>query len=200
MRDDASHGWIFLVSIGPIVDRGATSRLAEDDDPMWIASKAGNVVTKPFDGRSLISKPSILFDAWRSREAENAQAVVDGHDDDIFVICKILTIVEWTVWPRDSEAAAMEEGEDGLFNLVGMCIRCRLGPDIECETVLVLSIPETSGELTEDFQAIACEVGVLCFGRDIRGIVSANLVSRTISCLSSIQPHTRSVRVVSRHC
>lgn len=150
MRDDAGYDWFFLVGMRPVIDRGTACRLAEDDDSRWIASEASNVVSKPFDRGSLIAKASILFNAWRSREAKDAQAVVDGHDYYILVVCKILAVVEWAVWTGNSEAASMEEGKDGLLGLLRMCLRSRLGPDVQCETVFILLVPKTASKFVDD--------------------------------------------------
>jgi hypothetical protein len=98
----------------------------------------------------LIAKASILFNAWRSREAKDAQAVVDGHDYYILVVCKILAVVEWAVWTGNSEAASMEEGKDGLLGLLRMCLRSRLGPDVQCETVFILLVPKTASKFVDD--------------------------------------------------
>lgn len=124
--------------------------MAEDDDSRWIASEASNVVSKPFDRGPLIAKSSILFNAWSSREAKDAQAVVDGHDYYILVVCKILAVVVWAVWTGNGKAAAMEEGKDGLLGLTGVLIRSRLGPDVQCETVFILLIPEAASKFVDD--------------------------------------------------
>lgn len=142
-------------------------------------SEGRNVVTKPFDCGSLIAKPSVLFNAWRSREAEDTQAVVDCHDYYILVICKILAVVIWAVWSGNSEAAAMEECEDGLLGFVRMRFRSRLGPDVECETVFVLLIPEATSEFFNDIQAIVGKTGELSLWSNVRWAIAIGHISKT---------------------
>ena len=44
--DAAGHDGVFLVRVCQVTDRGAASRLIEDDDSRRIASEASDVVTK----------------------------------------------------------------------------------------------------------------------------------------------------------
>jgi hypothetical protein len=76
------------------------------------------------------------------------------------------------VWTRDSEAAAMEEGKDGILGLVGMRSQSRLGPDVECETVFILLIAEATGEFIDDREPIVSEVRELRLWCNIRRAIT----------------------------
>ena len=172
MGDGTVYDWIILVRISPVVDQRTASRLIKDDDSKWVASEASNVFMEPFDRGSMITYPSILFNAWRPRRSEDAQLVVDGYDHYILIVCKVLAVVEWTVWTGYSEAAAVKEGKDGLLGLTGVCFRCRLGPDVQCETVSVLSVPEAVGELINDREPIVSEVRDFCLWCNVRWTIT----------------------------
>ena len=52
-----------------------TGRLAEDCDPRWVSAKGCNVVSYPFDRKTLIEQSYVLGHSWKSREAEHIDTV-----------------------------------------------------------------------------------------------------------------------------
>lgn len=42
-----------------LTDRGRTSRLSDDSDPIWVAAKLANVLLDPFKGEALIEEVSV---------------------------------------------------------------------------------------------------------------------------------------------
>ena len=67
----------------------------------------------------------------------------------------------------------MEEGKDGLLGLLRMCLRSRLGPDVQCETVFILCIPETTGEFVNDREPVTREIGKLRLWCNVRWAITA---------------------------
>lgn len=94
-----------------------TGGLAEDCDPRGVSAKGCNVVSYPFDRKTLIKQSYVLSHSWKSREAENIDTVAGfvrltwrnctprktkgaillrcllcSNNYDIFAICKVLSI------------------------------------------------------------------------------------------------------------
>jgi hypothetical protein len=56
-----------------------------------------------------------------------------------------------------------------------MSFRGRLGPDIQCEAVLILLIPQASSKLTEDRQTIASKIGKFGLWWYVRWAIAAEV-------------------------
>lgn len=76
------------------------------------------------------------------------------------------------MWTGYSEAAAVKEGKHGLFGLIGVYFRRRLGPDVQYETVFILLIPEAAGEFINDREPIVSEVRELCLRCNVRWAIT----------------------------
>ena len=59
----------------------------------WITAKTSNIISYPFDCKTLVEETKILCYIWISWEAENVQSVVETDDDDIFFIGDVLSII-----------------------------------------------------------------------------------------------------------
>lgn len=77
------------------------------------------------------------------------------------------------MWTGNGEAAAMEEGKDRLLGLTWVRIQSRLGPDIKCETVFILCIPEATGEFVNDREPVTREIGKLRLWCNVRWAITA---------------------------
>ena len=63
---DLAFGWILT-----------TGRLAEECDPRWVAAEGCDVVSYPFDRKTLIEQAYVLGHSWKSREAEHVDTVAE---------------------------------------------------------------------------------------------------------------------------
>ena len=61
---EASHDRISNPGVGVQIYRGSTCRLPIYGDARWVAPECCNVVTNPFDGKTLVEETGVLFEAW----------------------------------------------------------------------------------------------------------------------------------------
>jgi len=132
MCDDAMGNGIILVCIYPVVDTHTIRGLASESDCGWFTTETRDVVPKPLDRSPLIAKTQILDLARGTREAENVETVVDGYDDDVFGLNKVLGVVEWTVGVANGKSSSVGKAKNRLVRLhvVGYIRTSGLGPDV----------------------------------------------------------------------
>lgn len=75
MWNKSGENRLVFPGIRVIVDRRTTSALTEEDDAGRIAPEACNVISHPFDCRTMIKEGRILLDTRSTREAEDTQAI-----------------------------------------------------------------------------------------------------------------------------
>ncbi|KAL5867395.1 hypothetical protein ACKVWC_011612 [Pyricularia oryzae] len=155
--DDGVGDGVVAVRVGPVVDGDAARRLARDGDAGGVAAKRGRVVAHPLDGGALVADAQVLrLEAGGAGEAKDAEAVGDGHDDEVLGLGQVLARVHGAVGVADGEAAAVEEDEDGLLG--GGLLGRRPGPDVEGEAVLALRGARGAGKVADDAQGLRRQV------------------------------------------
>ena len=121
-------------------DRSAARGLAEDGDAAGVAAERLDAVTDPLQGGDLVEQAPVGGRPLDLREALDAHAVVERHDDDAAVT---------------REAAAVVFGEAGHADRIGATVdpdhhrqpraRARLGrPDVDRQPVVVRGVPGQS--------------------------------------------------------
>lgn len=85
----------------------------------------------------MIEQPEVLYFARGTGVAKDIDTLIDGDDDNVFLIGKILALVKQNVGTRNSESSTMNSEQHCLWSLA--C--CSFGPDIESQAVLTLRIP-----------------------------------------------------------
>ena len=98
----------------------AAARLAEDRDAIRIAAEALDVVLHPLQRRDQVlhadvrrACPLLAAQAGEMQEAEDVEPVIDGDDDDVFLLREIRAVVEQVVAGAGREAAAVHPHHDG---------------------------------------------------------------------------------------
>jgi hypothetical protein len=98
------HEWVLLIRIRPPVHGCAARRLAGDDHFVRVAAKSGDVRVQPFHSKTLVSQTKVRVSTRSTWEPEDVHAVIDRNKDDIFSLCEVLTIGEWSIGVSTSEA------------------------------------------------------------------------------------------------
>src|SRR6266568_5909430 len=63
-------------------DAHRSSRLAEDGDVLWIATKGGDILPYPLEGSDLVEQGAVGVSLAQIEEAIDTETVIDGHADD----------------------------------------------------------------------------------------------------------------------
>ena len=145
MGDQPGYNWIVWIGIGIVVDGRTACRLSLDNDTAWISTETVNIISDPFNGLPLVQKPNILVFAWGSGETEDVHAIVNGYENNVFLICNVLTIVERGIGIAQGEASSMDPHQHWLRLA---CLRSR--PDIQRQTVLALRGTNPTSEVFDD--------------------------------------------------
>src|SRR6266487_3783791 len=63
-------------------DAHRSSRLAEDGDVLWIATKGGDILPYPLEGSDLVEQGAVGVSLVQREEAVDTETVIDGHAHD----------------------------------------------------------------------------------------------------------------------
>lgn len=102
--NDAVDDGVLSIGVGPVVDGHAAGRLARDGNLLRVTAKGADVVADPFDGSALVAEAGVLGDAWVAGETKDVEAVVDGDEDGVLGLGKVLTIIKGAVCVANCEA------------------------------------------------------------------------------------------------
>lgn len=61
---------------------------------MRITTESCNIVADPFDSNAMVEQTQVSCFAWRTGIAKDTDRLVDCNDDNIFLVGKMLTVVE----------------------------------------------------------------------------------------------------------
>lgn len=102
--NDAVDNRVLLVGVRPVVDGDTARRLAGNGNLARVAAEAPDVVANPLDSSSLVAETQVGSLARGAGETEDVDSVVDGNDDNVLSVGKVLTVVERTVGVTNGES------------------------------------------------------------------------------------------------
>lgn len=102
--NDAIDNGVLLVGVRPVVHGDTTRRLARNGNLARVAAKAPDVVANPLDSSSLVAESQIGSLTRGTGEAEDVDSVVDGNNDNVLGVGKVLAVVERTVGVSNGES------------------------------------------------------------------------------------------------
>src|SRR6266566_3723143 len=111
-------------------DAHRSSRLAEDGDVLWIATKGGDILPHPLESSDLVEQGAVGVSLAQIEEAVGTDPIIDGHADDA-VAGKVAAVIIGRRPRSDLKGTARNPDHHRLPGRLEVG-----GPDIEVQAVL----------------------------------------------------------------